>query len=329
MPARFPRNRRVAVLVYEGLCAFEFGCVAEIFGLPRPEFGPHWYRFETCAATSKPLRGQYGLRIVADAGLDRLARAGTVIIPGWSGTDVSVPEPILDSLRRAHANGARLVSVCSGAFVLAATGLLDGKRIATHWRYAEQMRAQFPRIQCDPDVLYADEGRIVTSAGSAAGLDACLHVVRDDYGAVIANQIAKRLVIAAQREGGQTQFMQGTSRGQERHSLSPLLDSMLRQITEDLSTAALAKKAAMSERTFLRRFQQTTGTTPAQWLIAARVDRARELLESSSLPIDAIAERCGLGTAITLRRHFKARLGVAPTTYRQRFFPGTPISERR
>jgi AraC family transcriptional regulator, transcriptional activator FtrA len=332
----FPTNRIVAVLVYDGLCAFEFGCVAEVFGLPRPEFGDRWYRFRTCAASSKLLRGQYGLRIAPDAGLDRLASAGTVVVPGWRSADAPVPTAIIEALRRAHANGARLLSICSGAFVLAATGLLDGKRIATHWRYADRMRARFPHIECDSNVLFCEQGRILTSAGSAAGLDACLHVVRCDYGAAVANQVAKRLVIAARREGGQAQFVEPQQPRRERHSLSKLLDRILPRIGEEWPMHALAKTAAMSERTFLRRFKETTGTTPARWIAAARVDRARELLEHSGLSIDAIAEDCGFGSALNMRRHFKDRLGVAPDAYRRNFSTsamrignGTPHRQRK
>lgn len=312
-------NPLVIALVYDDLCAFEFSCTAEVFGLPRPEFGSDWYRFETCAMKGRKVTGQYGLSMSVDGGLDRIAAAGTVIIPGWRGNDVPVPAPVLDALRQAHSYGTRLLSICSGSFVLAATGLLDGKRATTHWRYADELRRRYPRIQVDPDVLYVDEGQILTSAGSAAGLDLCLHLVRRDYGPAVANQVARRLVIPPHRDGGQAQFLETPVDRPERGSLSALLENMRRRLDEPLRIAELARLAAMSERTFLRRFQATTGMTPADWITRIRVDRARELLESTELSIDHIAARTGLGMATTMRHHFRRKVGVSPSEYRRRF----------
>jgi len=312
-------NPLVVALVYDDLCAFEFSCAAEIFGLPRPEFGSGWYRFETCSLKGRKVTGQYGFSMSVDGGLDRIAAAGTVIVPGWQGFDVPIPTPVLEALRQAHSCGTRLLSICSGSFVLAATGLLDGKRATTHWRYAEALQRRFPRIQVDPDVLYVDEGQILTSAGSAAGLDLCLHIVRRDFGPAIANQVARRLVIAPHRDGGQAQFLEVPIDRQAHGSLSLLLDSMRRRLDEPLRIAELARMAAMSERTFLRRFQATTGRTPADWLTCARVDHARELLESTALSIDHIAARTGLGMATTMRHHFRRKVGVSPSEYRRRF----------
>lgn len=312
-------NPLVAALVYDGFCMFEFACAAEVFGLPRPELGANWYRFETCSVGGRPVRGQFGLKVVPDGSLDRLVAADTIIIPGWSGVDVPVPAAIIRALRAAHARGARLLSICSGSFVLAAAGLLDGKTATTHWRYADALRQGYPRINVDPDVLYVDEGQILTSAGSAAGLDLCLHLVRRDHGSDTANNVARRLVIPPHRDGGQAQFVQHPVQKRERNSLSPLMDFMRSQIDQTFTLAELARKAAMSERTFIRRFKQATGTTPADWLTSARVERARELLENSSHSIDAIAEQTGLGTAATLRHHFRRRLGTSPTAYRSRF----------
>jgi AraC family transcriptional activator FtrA len=321
---RKAHNPLVAVLLYDGLCAFEFSCAAEVFGLPRPEFGPDWYRFETCAAKSRSLRGQYGMRIQAAGGLDRLLAAGTIVIPGWEGVDVPVPPPVLDALRAAHARGARLLSICSGAFVLAASGLLDGKRATTHWRYAEELRRRHPKVHVDPNVLYVDEGSVLTSAGSAAGLDLCLHLVRRDFGPAIANHVARRLVISPHRDGGQAQFLERPVEDRERSSgarqpLSALLDKITRRLAEPLRIGELARLAAMSERTFMRRFRAATGLSPADWITRARVDRARELLESTALPLDHIAERCGLGSPTTLRHHFRKKVGVSPADYRKRF----------
>lgn len=326
MPSRrSPRKRPnplVAALVYDGLCSFEFACAAEVFGLPRPELGADWYRFETCAAERRPLKTHYGLRITADAGLDRLAEAGIVIVPGWKGIDVPVPEPILATLRRAHARGASLVSICSGAFVLAATGLLDGKRATTHWRYADALRARYPQIEVDPDVLYVDEDRVLTSAGSAAGLDLCLHLVRRERGPEIANQVARRLVIPPHRDGGQAQFVERPVQAREQGGLSAVIDRMRRHLEREQPVAELARLALMSERTFMRRFKEATGSTPAHWLARARVDRARELLESTTLPIERIAAQCGFGSATALRHHFRLKLGISPTAYQARFAGG-------
>ena len=312
-------NPLVAALVYDGFCMFEFACAAEVFGLPRPELGANWYRFETCSVGGRPVRGQFGLKVVPDGSLDRLVTADTIIIPGWSGVDVPVPAAIIRALRAAYARGARLLSICSGSFVLAAAGLLDGKTATTHWRYADALRQGYPRINVDPDVLYVDEGQVLTSAGSAAGLDLCLHLVRRDHGSDTANNVARRLVIPPHRDGGQAQFVQHPVQKRERNSLSPLMDFMRSQIDQTFTLAELARKAAMSERTFIRRFKQATGTTPADWLTSARVERARELLENSSHSIDTIAEQTGLGTAATLRHHFRRRLGTSPTAYRSRF----------
>ncbi|OHC50559.1 transcriptional regulator FtrA [Rhodanobacter soli] len=312
-------NPLVVALVYDGLCGFEFACAAEVFGLPRPELQPGWYRFETCAAERGALRAQHGLRVVADGRLDRLAEAGTIIIPGWKGIDVPVPARVLDALREAHARGARLLSICSGSFVLAATGLLDGRRATTHWRYAAALQRMYPRITVDPAVLYVDEGQLLTSAGSAAGLDLCLHLVRRDHGPDVANQVARRLVIPPHRDGGQAQFVERPVLRCEVNALSKVIDSMHRRLATHQSIAELAAMAAMSERSFMRRFKEATGMSPADWLISARVDRARELLEGSPLSVEAIAGECGFGSAITLRHHFRRKLGISPSAYKARF----------
>ena len=322
-PARKARNPLVVALVYDGLCAFEFSCAAEVFGLARPELGPDWYRFETCSR-GRSVSSQYGMRMRAANGLERLHAAGTIVIPGWQGIDVPVPQAILDALRGAHARGARLLSICSGAFVLAATGLLDGRRATTHWRYAEALQRRYPAICVDPNVLYVDEGSVLTSAGSAAGLDLCLHLVRRDYGSAIANQVARRLVIPPHRDGGQAQFLERPVEDRERKSgqpksLSVLLDKIRKRPGQPWRIGELARLAAMSERTFMRRFRAATGLSPADWVTRARVDAARELLENTALPIDHIAERCGLGTPTTLRHHFRKKVGASPAQYRKRF----------
>lgn len=315
--ARF--NPLVVALAYDGLCAFEFACTAEVFGLPRPEFGAGWYRFETCSPGGRRIRGQYGSSMAVNGGLERLAQAGTIMVPGWQGIDVPVPAAIVEALRRAHARGARLLSICSGSFVLAATGLLDGKRATTHWRYADALRARYPKLHVDPGVLYVDEGQVLTSAGSAAGLDLCLHLVRRDFGAAVANQVARRLVIPPHRDGGQAQFLDSPVDRRERGPLSLVLERVLKRIHQPVSIRQMARWAAMSERTFIRRFRATTGMTPGDWVVHHRVARARELLERSSMGIEQVAANAGLGTATTLRHHFRRRIGLSPAEYRNRF----------
>jgi AraC family transcriptional activator FtrA len=257
--------------------------------------------------------------VQADGGLELLDDAGTIIVPGWKGLDVAPSGALVAALLRAHARGARIVTICSGVFLLAATGLLDGHRATTHWRYAEALQRRHPDIEVDPNVLYVDEGQLLTSAGSAAGLDLCLHLVRRDHGPEIANQVARRLVIAPHRNGGQAQFIERPMQARPESRLSSLFDTMRARLTEPWSNAELARLAAMSERTFLRRFREATGSTPADFLIAARVDRARELLEATSLPVEEVATQSGFGAVATLRHHFQRRLGVSPATYRQRF----------
>jgi AraC family transcriptional regulator, transcriptional activator FtrA len=323
MPILKSRSKRfnplVVALAYDGLCAFEFSCAAEVFGLPRPELGPDWYRFETCAMRGRKVSGQYGISMAVDGDLDLLTTAGTVMIPGWQGIDVPVPKQIIDALRTAHARGARLLSICSGSFVLAATGLLDDKRATTHWQYAVELQRRHPRIRVDPDVLYVDEGQILTSAGSAAGLDLCLHLIRRDYGATTANQVARRLVIPPHRDGGQAQFLERPVDRSDRGTISVLLEKLRRRLHEPTSIAELARLAAMSERTLMRRFKDSTGLTPADWITHARIDHARELLESTRHSIEKIAECTGLGTTATMRHHFRKKLGVSPVEYRKRF----------
>lgn len=312
-----PANRDVAALVYDGLCTFEFGIAVEMFGLPRPEL-PDWYRFRACAVDAGPMHAAGGMRVQAEAGLDALAQAGTVIVPGWRGVDAPPPPALLEALRKAHARGARLLSYCSGVFVLAATGLLDGRRATTHWRYVDALSARFPRIHLEPDVLYVDEGRLLTSAGSAAALDLSLHLIRRDYGPEAANAVARRAVVPAHRDGGQAQFIHAPlpERGA---TLGKLLEWMRRRLDQPLALPELAERARMSERTLLRRFEEATGCSPKQWLTRERLNRARELLEASDLPVERVAEVCGFGSADTLRHHFRHHLKLSPARYRERF----------
>ena len=307
-------------MAYDGLCTFEYGCVYEIFGLPRPELDRPWYRFEVCAAEPGPLRAAGGLSVQAPYDPDLVERADTVVVPGWKGAEVPPPRPLLDGLVRVVERGGRVASICSGVFVLAEAGLLDGKRATTHWRYAETLARRYPRIRVDPDVLYVDEGPILTSAGSAAGLDLCLHIVRCDHGAAIANNVARRLVLAPHREGGQQQFVETpVASGADAGKLTSLLDWLPAHIDEGLSVIDLARQSGMGLRTFQRRFREAMGTAPGEWLIRQRVARARHLVETTDLTIEQIATRSGFGAVETLRHHFRRLVGTNPTGYRRSF----------
>lgn len=309
----------VVALAYDGLCTFEFGVAVELFGLPRPEMGEGWYRFATAAVEPGDLRGLGGVRIAADSGLELLSRASVIVAPGWRGADQPVPEPLVEALKVAHARGARLMSICSGVFVLAATGLLNGRRATTHWRYAETLRARHPAIEVAPDVLYVDEGDILTSAGSAAGLDLGLHLIRRDFGPEAANTVARRLVVPPHRDGGQAQFIdRPVPSVHEASRLSPVLDRMRADLSGEHTIRALAAAAGMSQRTFLRRFEAATGQTPARWLLGERLSRARDLLETSSAGIEQVAAAVGLG-APALRHHFRRQFSTSPGAYRARF----------
>lgn len=314
-----PSNTLVAAIAYDQLCSFEFGCTAEIFGLPRPEFGEGWYRFVTCAAEPGPLTALGGLRVTADGDLSTLSQAGTVVIPGWKGTDVDPSPELVRALRAAYDNGARLVTICSGVFVLAAAGILTNERVTTHWRYVEKLQKRYPKLQVDPNVLYVDAGRILTSAGSAAGLDLCLHLVRRDYGPQIANQVARRLVMAPHRNGGQAQFIERPVMPRTNHRLADVISELTERLHEPLTIPEMAERAAMSPRTFIRRFQDATGRSPLEWLNDSRVERARELLETTDLSVEEIAGRCGFGGAAALRHHFRTKLSLSPMAYRARF----------
>ena len=312
------RNGTVVALAYDGLCTFEFGIVVEVFGLRRPELDVPWYRFSVCGLKKGPMRATGGVTLRATAGLEALSRAGTIVIPGWcDGT--TPPRQLLDALRRAHRRGARLVSICSGVFVLAAAGVLDGKRATTHWRYASELAERYPAVRVDPDVLYIDEGSVLTSAGSAAGIDLLLHIVRLDYGAAIANQVAKRLVVPPHRDGGQAQYVSAPVRESGERGLGPLLDWVRGHLPQPLAIAQLARRAAMSERNFARRFRAETGTTPHRWLTHERLLAAQRLLETTDDSIDRIAEAVGLQTAPTLRHHFRRAFRTSPAAYRRRF----------
>lgn len=311
---------RVVVLAYDGLCTFEFGVAVEIFGLPRPEMGETWYRFAVAGVDEGELRATGGIRILADGDLSLLERADLILVPGWRGIDAAVPDALCDALRRASARGCQLLSICSGVFVLAATGLLDRRKATTHWRYIEALKTRYPAIDVVEDVLYQDEGDILTSAGSAAGIDLCLHVVRRDYGMEAANRVARRLVIPPHRDGSQTQQLsRPVAQLRESQRLGQLFDFLHQHLALAHTVDSLARRVGMSQRTFLRRFQDATGTTPTRWLLNERLLRAKDYLENSKLSIDSIAEQTGFGQAATLRHHFRQHYALSPVRYRKQF----------
>jgi AraC family transcriptional activator FtrA len=312
-------THKVVALAYDRLCTFELGCVVEIFALPRPELDVPWYQFAICAGERRGLRATGGIELRVRHPLRYLDRADTIVIPGWRDPGEVPPAEVLAHLRRAFARGARICSICSGVFVLAAAGLLDGRRATTHWKYAAQLAARYPRVRVEPNALYVDEGQVLTSAGSAAGLDMLLHLVRRDFGAKIANQVAQRLVLAPHREGDQAQFVPRPLPADGRGRLARLMDFVRAHPGAEHTLASLAARAAMSTRTLQREFKASTGLAPHRWLVAERIERAKELLEGTRLTAGSIAARVGLGSAESLRHHFRRRVGTTPQQYRRRF----------
>jgi len=316
----------VAVLAYDGVSAFGLGVTAEIFGCDRSGEGLPRYDYSVTAAQPGLIRTDVGLHIMVEAGLDRLSSADLAVVVCWDSLDMPPPEAALEALRAVVTRGGRVLSQCAGAFVLAAAGLLDGRRATTHWKYASELARRYPRIQVDPGVLYVDEGQVITSAGTAAGIDACLHIVRLEHGAAVANAIARRMVVAPHRDGGQAQFVPvpaGTVGAQD--DLGALRDWVLGHLHQPVTVDDMARQVHMSQRTFARWFAARTGTTPHQWLTSQRLIAAQELLERTDRGVEQVAADCGL-TALMLRRHFARRWGVTPQAYRRRFtqLAGTP-----
>ncbi|MCJ2185991.1 transcriptional regulator FtrA [Novosphingobium beihaiensis] len=312
----------VAVLVYDGLTTFEFGCAYEVFGLRRDDMGPDWYRFATVAAEPGPVRGRGGITVHPDGGLDLMLEAHTLVLPGWCGPGVKASVPLLEALRRAHARGVRIVSICGGTFVLAQAGLLTGRRVTTHWMHLDRLAQEHPDIEVDPHTLYADDGDILTSAGSAAGLDLCLHIVRKDFGARAANSVARRLVIAPHRDGGQSQFVQRPLVPPSGRQVSALLDTIRGRLGEAWPVERMAQEARVSVRSVQRHIRDATGLPPGEWLQSERLAHARDLLEETRLSIETVAAMAGFGTATNFRQHFRAAVGLPPAAYRIRFHAG-------
>ncbi|WP_054054436.1 GlxA family transcriptional regulator [Alloactinosynnema sp. L-07] len=316
--------KSVAVVLIDGFAPFEFGVLCEVFGIDRTDEGVPPIEFRVCGEVAgQALPSSIGVRMIPERDLSALDGADLVALPACTIRD-DYPPAVLDAIRAAHARGATVLSVCSGAFLLGATGLLDGRACTTHWRHARDLADRFPAAKIDPDVLFVDDGDIITSAGTAAGIDACLHLVRRELGSAAATAIARRMVVPPQRDGGQRQFVELPVPLCEGDSLSPVLTWMLENLAQDQSVADLAVRARMSERTFARRFVAETGTTPLKWLSLQRVLHARTLLEETTASVDDVAQRCGFGTAALLRHHFQKIVGVSPKDYRRTFAHSAP-----
>jgi AraC family transcriptional activator FtrA len=314
-----PKNHKIVAVAFDQVAFFELAIAVEIFGLPRPGFDA-WYEFTVCAAEPGLLGSYSGLKLdVPKKSLRSLSTAGTIIVPSWRDVNEIPPEPLLKALRRASKRGARILSFCSGAFVLAAAGLLDGREATTHWRFADQLAQMYPRINVNPNVLYLDAGNVLTAAGSAAGIDLCLHLVRSDFGSETANVVARRLVVQPHREGGQAQFIARPLASCDEDGLAALIDWLVSNLEKEHTVKSMATKAKMSPRTFARHFRDQTGTTPARWLSRERVKQAQHLLETTDMGMDQLAVACGLGSAQLLRFHFQRVVGSSPSHYRKAF----------
>jgi transcriptional regulator GlxA family with amidase domain len=315
----------VALAVTDGMLHFELSLAYEVFATAPDGVTVPWYDVTVCG----PVAVRVGrFRLEPDLGLDRLPHADTVIVPGWADIDQDPPAELIDAVRAAHEAGARVASLCTGAFVLAAAGLLDGRRATTHWAHTHALATRYPLVRVDPDVLYVDNGSLLTSAGKAAAMDLCLHLVRRDHGSSIANAVARRLVVPPHRDGGQAQYVTTPVPAQDDHPLAGLFPWIIERLDQPLTVEDLARQARMSSRHLGRHFRAATGTTPLQWLLTQRIRHAQELLEKSDDGIDTIAAATGMGTATTLRRHFNRTVGVPPDTYRRTFRPASPWPSR-
>lgn len=311
---------RVVALCFDGLVAFDLTAPAQAFGLAARTTGAPLYEFSTCSVGGGPVRTTSGFSVTPSAGLVALRRADTVVVPGYAGILAPPPAQALAALGAAAGRGARLMSVCTGAFALGHAGILDGRRATTHWAWAGELAKRFSAVEVDPDVLFVDEGQVLTSAGLSAGIDLSLHVVRRDFGAAAGERVARHMVAAPQRDGGQAQFFKPDAAGSG-GSLEPTRRWMVEHLREPLDVVAMSGHAGVSPRTFARRFREETGTTPLQWLLSQRVLVARRLLEDSDLPVEDVAWRAGFGTAASLRDHFRRATTTTPTAYRRSFRP--------
>ena len=319
LPESAPEPESVALIVYDGVSPFEVGVVCDIFGGDYARnFGVPWYRLTVCAATPS-IRLGAGLRMEVPDGLAAIGTAGTVVVVPTEQAD-QVPATVLDALRAARARGQRILSLCTGAFILAAAGILDGHRATTHWSECAQLAERYRSVTVDPDVLYVDEGDLLTSAGSAASIDLCLHVVQRDFGSEVATRLARDLVVPLHRDGGQAQFIDTPiPLLDERHLFADTVAWLQAHLDQAVTVRDLADRAAMSPRTFARRFLASTGATPYQWIVRERIRLAQRLLETTDLPIDAVAVKTGFCTAGNLRKHFGRAVRTSPHAYRDSF----------
>ncbi|GIH96504.1 GlxA family transcriptional regulator [Planobispora siamensis] len=321
---------RIAVLVLDGLVPFDLGTVTQIFGAARDEQDRRLYRVRVCSPGARPVRTSAGFQVVPEYGLDEVARADTVVVPGFDGTGEAMrsgtlPPEVADALTAA-ARACRVMSICTGAFALAAAGLLDGRPATTHWMHAGRFRELFPLVELDPDILFVDDGDILTSAGVGAGVDLCLHVVRSDHGSEVGNRVARRCVMPPWRPGGQAQYIEHPVPATPDASTAPARVWAMAHLDERLDLRALAGQVQMSVRTFTRRFREETGMSPGRWIVQQRVERARHLLETTDLPVDLVARHAGFGTGAALRQQMAAVLGVAPSAYRKTFQSSRPVT---
>nr|CEL20007.1 Transcriptional regulator, AraC family [Kibdelosporangium sp. MJ126-NF4]CTQ97231.1 Transcriptional regulator, AraC family [Kibdelosporangium sp. MJ126-NF4] len=302
----------------EGCPLFELAVPCEVFGRDRRDLAPEWYEMVLCQAIPGQYPAQTGLLLEARNGLEVMRSADLVVVPACAGPTYEPPRELVSALRAAHANGARIASLCSGVFVLAAAGLLDGYEVTTHWVYAEELRRRYPRIHVNEKALYVDNGDILTSAGTAAAIDLCLHIVRQEFGAAVAAEVGRRMVIAPHREGDQAQYVPAPASVRP-DGLAPVLEWAMQRLHEPLTIPQLADRAAMSTRTFGRLFVREMGVTPLRWLTLRRLADARALLETTDLPVDVIASRTGFTNGSLLRQHFQRHLNVSPSAYRRTF----------
>lgn len=311
---------KVAVIALDPVAPFELGVLCEVFGTDRTADGFPGYRFDLCTVDGRPIRTRSGFGLTPDADLTPVEDADLVAVPAAHDLDAPIPEPVLDALRRAHRRGAYVLSVCSGAFVLAAAGLLDGRECTTHWKYADELARRYPsaRVRCNS--LYVQDGTVLTGAGTAAGIDACLHLVRQEHGSALATKLARRMVVPPHRDGGQSQYIEAPiPRTPDAATLEPVLTWLIGHLDRPVTVDDLAGRAHMAPRTFARRFRAETGTTPHDWITNQRVLLARQLLEETDLGVEAVAVRAGFGDAATLRHHFSRRVGATPQAYRTTF----------
>lgn len=313
-----PNLKNVAILTFEGMPAFEFSCALEIFALPRPEI-QNAYTCEVLAVDDKSIASTGGVNISVSKDISALSEFGTIVVPGWPQDRKEIPSQLALGLKNLHANGGRLISICSGAFLFATLGLLDGKQATTHWRYSDSFKARFPKVNYQGDVLYTEDNNIYSSAGSTAGLDLCLHIVRQDLGYKKANKVARRLVMQPHRAGGQAQYIEAPILQDKPNRLSETLAWALSHLDQEILIDDLANRACVSRRSFDRQFRANMSMSPKQWLIQIRIARACEILESTGFDIEHVAQQAGFDKAINLRHHFKIQKGISPAQYRAQF----------